>query len=112
MSNQVVVQGTDAINFSGMSNVKSFIPSEDGEYAVQSKSTVFYHHGDFPLHQVLIFNTAPLNTGDSEKWYFSVSNKQGITVTGKAGKPIYVFLVDQVSSTDNTGSATVTFTKL
>jgi hypothetical protein len=41
-----------------------------------------------------------------------ISVKQGVTVTGKKGKPIYVFLVDQVNSLDNTGTATITITKI
>lgn len=96
-----------------MNNVKSFIPTEDGEYAVTSHSTVtFQAESNASLHQVFLFSTFPLDTGDAERWYFSMSNKQGITLTGKKNKPIYIFLVDQISSVDNTGEAVVTFTKL
>lgn len=112
MSNTVSVKGTEAINFTGMSNVKSFTPSTDGVYAITLKSNVTYSNGRAPLNQAFIFNTAPLANGNSSGWFLTVANQQGVTVQGSKGNPFYVFLVDQVTSGDNTGQADVTFTQL
>ncbi len=112
MSNVINIPGVDALNLTDIAGVHSFTPTEDGIYAVTLESNVTYHYGNAPLDQAFLFNTAPLETGDTEKWNFIINVKQGITVTGKEGKPIYAFLVDQINSSDNTGNATVKFTKI
>jgi hypothetical protein len=95
-----------------MKGAHSFTPTEDGIYAVTLESDITYCFSNAPLSQAFLFNTAPLDTADSEKWDFVISVKQGVTVTGKKGRPIYCFLVDQDTSKDNMGTATITFTKI
>jgi hypothetical protein len=112
MSKVISIIGIDAINLTDMKGAHSYTPTDDGIYAVTLESDVTYSYFNAPLNQAFVFNTAPLDTADSDKWNFVISVKQGVTVTGKKGKPIYVFLVDQVNSLDNMGTATITFTKI
>lgn len=111
----VSLNGTQALNLSSFpSNVAKFTPPQDGEYLVQANVSVNFHLDKLPLRQAFLFSTAPLTTGDSYKWYFAVGSGSGsgITIKLTANNPIYVFIVDQVDSTDNTGTASVTFTYL
>jgi hypothetical protein len=111
----VTLNGTQAFNLTNHSgNVTKFTPPQDGEYLVQANVSVNFHLQKLPLRQVFLFSTAPLTTGDSYSWYFAVGSGggNGITIQLTMGNPIYVFLVDQVDSTDNTGTASVTFTYL
>jgi len=111
----VTLNGTQAFNLTNHpDNVTKFTPPQDGEYLVQASVSVNFHFQELPLRQVFLFSTAPLTTGDSYKWYFAVGSGSGsgITIKLSANKPIYVFIVDQVDSADNTGTASVTFTYL
>lgn len=112
MSNTVTVKGIEAINFTGMSNVKSFTPSADGVYAITLKSNVTLNYGKLPVNQVFLFNTTHPSNNSGDDWYLDISTQQGATVHCTAGKPIYVFLVDHMNVGDNTGQADVTFTKV
>ena len=109
----LTLQGTSALNLSNYSTqTQVFTPTVSGEYAISANVSVNFHGSQLPLSQALIFNTAPLATGNSYMWYLVVSNGNGATAQLTANNPVYVFLVDQVDSTDNTGSAIVTFTPL
>jgi hypothetical protein len=109
----LTLNGTQAINLSQIpGNTQIFTPSVSGEYAISASVNVNFHNDELPLSQAMIFNTAPLETGNSYMWYLVVSNGSGATAQLTQGCPVYVFLVDQVDSTDNTGTASVTFTLL
>ncbi len=114
MSQQITIQGTEAINVSDLSsggNVPSVTLSK-GTYSVSIESDVKFHDQQWPLNQVVIFNCAPLVSGDSDGWYHVVDGSKPIQIDAEDGQPIYAALLDQVTSADNTGSATVTFTEL
>lgn len=109
----VTLQGTQALNLTNHAqNTQIFTPTVSGEYAISANVNVNFHLSQLPLSQAFIFNTAPLATGNSYMWYLVVSNGNGVTAQLTAGNPVYVFLIDQVDSTDNTGTASVTFTLL
>lgn len=113
MSTQVTINGTDAINVNDISsggNAPSVTLSQ-GIYSVSIESTVNFHNQQYPLNQVILFNCAPLKSGNADGWYFVVDESKPIQIEAKDGEPIYVALLDQVTSTDNTGSVTVTFTQ-
>lgn len=112
MSNTITIFGTDALNLTNIAGIQPFTPIEDGTYAVTLTSNITCHSGAASLNQVLLFNTAPLETDDSEKWYFTVDVNQGAIISGKTGRPIYAFLVDQSSAVDNTGKIDIKFTKI
>ena len=83
-----------------------------GQYAVTLKSDNLTYKSGVACQQVIVFNTAPLLTGNYEKWFYTVNTSEGTVMTVQAGQPVYVFIVDQVTSTDNTGSVNVVFTPL
>ncbi|HAA24246.1 MAG TPA: hypothetical protein DCR93_02645 [Cytophagales bacterium] len=64
------------------------------------------------MNQVLIFSTAPLGSGDADRWYFAPTQAGGAIIESDGVNPIYTFIVDQLNSKDNTGEATVTFTPI
>lgn len=114
MSKQITIKGTDAINVSDISsggNAPSVTLSK-GTYSVSIESDVKFHDQQWPLNQVILFNCAPLQSGDADGWYFVVDGSQPIQIEAEDGQPIYAALLDQVTSADNTGSVTVTFTEV
>ncbi|QOZ84239.1 MULTISPECIES: hypothetical protein [Chromobacterium] len=112
---QLTIQGTGAINLSNISAGGSApsIKLPSGKYAVTLTSDVNYHDGS-PVfcQQAILFNCAPLNTGDYEKWFYVLNTTEGCIIKAEENQPVYAFIVDQVNSADNTGSATVTFTPI
>jgi hypothetical protein len=107
------IQAIDAINLSKIPNVNNNkIVLKKGKYAVTFTSNMCYAGNLGPLDQIMIFSTTPLNSDDSEKWYFAPVKSQGTYVRSDGSNPIYVFVVDQVNSYDNTGAAIVTFTEV
>jgi len=115
MTNKTLtLQGTDAINLTNISartNANS-VKLASGKYAVNLSSTVKFHGSQLAVDQVILFNNAPLATHNSVKWYSVVDTQEGIQITVQEDMPIYVVLLDQVNSNDNSGEATVTFTKI
>jgi hypothetical protein len=110
----LTINGTDAINLQKIAEggkAQSVI-LDPGEYAVSMTGMIYYaNNKTFPLKQAYIFCTSPLASGDSEKWFFTISDSQGITITANSN-PIYAFITDQVTTADNLGSVTITFTPL
>lgn len=112
MSNTITNFGTDALNLTNVEGIQPFTPIEDGTYAVTLTNNIACHSGATSLNEVLLFNTAPLETDDPEKWYFTVDVNQGAIISGKVGRPIYAFLVDQSSAANNAGKIDIKFTKI
>lgn len=114
MSRQIKILGTEAINVSDISS-GGHVPSltlNKGTYSVSIESDVKFHDQQLSLDQVILFNCAPLKSGNADGWYNVVNGSQAIQIEAEDGEPIYVALLDQVNTTDNTGSVTVTFTPL
>ncbi|GEM_PF-4526321 len=123
MSSQTItVQGSSAICVnasesggagtlvnSADAKVGVFTPEQTGNYVVSLNSNVDYSGASFPLKQAIIFNTQPLTSNESEKWFAIVDQSQPIVISAQANSNIYVVLLDQVTSGDNTGQAEVTF---
>jgi hypothetical protein len=109
MNRASALEAKAAVNFTGMSNIKTFVPKVDGEYLVTSISEKESPGRKTLSQQVLLFNTATLEGGDYERWYFSVSNLKRIKISAQEGKPIYVFLVSPTNLSDG---ITITFSKL
>ncbi len=110
-NNTITLKGTDAINLSDIAQggtAKSLTLSP-GKYAVNLESTVKFHDSVYDLDQVVLFNTAPLETNNSERWYFVVNSSQGIQISVEENEPVYAVILDQVTSADNKGSLKVTF---
>jgi hypothetical protein len=107
----VTIQATSAINLTGV--VKP-INLPQGQYAITLQNdTMKYNSGSSVMvQQVIVFNTAPLLTGNYEKWFYTVNTSEGTVITVKSGQPVYVFIVDQINSADNSGSVNVVFTPL
>lgn len=114
MSNQIIVNGLEAINVSDITNGGNApsITLSKGSYSVSIESNVKFHDQQLPLNQVILFNCAPLKSGDANAWYSVVDGNRPIQIEAEDGEPIYAALLDQVTSKDNTGSVTVTFTEL
>jgi hypothetical protein len=109
-STTVTVQATSAINLTGIVSPVNLSP---GQYAITLQNdTMTYRTSSIPVQQVIVFNTAPLKTGNYEKWFYTVNTSEGTVITVQSGQPVYAFIVDQISSTDNTGSVNVVFTPL
>jgi hypothetical protein len=111
----VTIKGTDAINLQNIAGggTAQRVPLDAGLYAVSMTGTIYYSSDNtFPLQQVYLFATYPLTSGESEQWFFTISDSVGITITADGINPIYAFIVDQVTTADNTGSVTITFTPL
>lgn len=110
----ITILGTQTINLQNITLPGSAAPSvtfpETGQVSVSLVSDVKYSGSTWPLNQVLLFNTAPLVSGDYYRWFYTANTAEGITMNVTAGQPIYAFIVDQVTSSDNTGSMTLTFT--
>lgn len=113
-SQTITLQGTQTINLQDITLPGSAAPSvtfpETGQVSVSLESDVKYCGSEWPLNQVFLFNTAPLQSGDYYRWFYVANTAEGITMNVTAGQPIYAFIVDQVTSSDNTGAMTVTFT--
>lgn len=113
---QLTLQGIQTINLQNITLPGSAAPSvtfpQNGQVTVTLTSTVKYYGATWPLNQVILFNTAPLTSGDYYRWFYLVNTVEGIVMNVQANEPIYAFIVDQVTSADNTGSMTVTFTPL
>lgn len=75
-------------------------------YAVTLKSTVQYREG-LPVKQVVISNGS---YEDPERFFYVVSESQPIVITPGIST-VYAFFIDS-NATDNTGSATLTFTPI
>lgn len=127
----VTVQGKSAFNFSKYTSnpissatdtplVGTAVFTEPGKYVASLTSDIEFAGKSLPLQQVLLFSTTEVceDNVNPLKWYYVLNEGTDIVVeiNGKKGagvqNTVYVFLVDQVSVTDNTGSATVTFTKV
>ena len=125
MSNAVTltatIDGTSAINLSNTSGSTASVVFDETtqpnivdnqRYAVTISGAVTYQGAKMPLKQAFVFNTRPLTDADYYDWYHLVSVDSSADVTFTKGNPIYIFLVDQVTSSDNTGSFKITFTPI
>ncbi|AXT47753.1 hypothetical protein [Chromobacterium rhizoryzae] len=112
---QLKLLGTDAINLSKITDggTAPSIKLPKGKYAVTVTSDITYNVGSSVFcQQVILFNCAPLNTGEYEKWFYTPNTTEGCIINAEENQPIYAFIVDQVNSQDNGGSAIVTFTPI
>lgn len=117
----LTLEGTGAINLDDLTlggEVKS-IKLGTGDYIAKLENTDITINSDKKayLDQVILFNTTAHVEGHEngqkeDAFYYVVDfeNKDGVKVHVWNDRPIYAFIVDHVSSSDNTGSATVTFT--
>ena len=109
----LTIQGTSAINLQDIKaggSAPSVTFPNDGQVFVKIESNVKYSGSTWPLNQVYLFNCAPLSSGDYYRWFYVVNTIEGIIINVNANQPVYAFIVDQVTSLDNTGTLTVTFT--
>ena len=109
--NQYNLKGIHAINVSAHGG--SVIRIDDlpsGEYFATIKGEVQFRGKDLPLKEAIVFNTAPLATENPIGWYSIISPEDGESYVGivEKGKPVYLFLLDQVLIEDNNDSISIT----
>ncbi|WP_030131501.1 hypothetical protein [Pseudomonas sp. QTF5] len=113
MSNtKITINAISAINLTNLSESGSgAIPVNlaTGQYAVTLSEDTMQFRSDAYIQQVILFNTTPLKDGNYEKWFYTVNTSEGTVIKVDGGHPVYVFIVDHISISDNSGSATVTF---
>lgn len=82
------------------------------EYEVSVKSNAYYHNRELPVKKVVIYNTTNNNPNG---WFYIVEegHPQVIKIgeQGTQHNEVYAFFID-ITSQDNTGSATITFSPL
>ncbi len=111
----VTVKADKAINLDDISagGEAPKVVLEPGTYAVTMESDMKYAAGNTPVDQVILFNIYQSVHGHPDKVFQTVSTTTGLTFTVHlAGEPVYLAILDQGYVTDNSGEATVTFTKL
>jgi hypothetical protein len=112
---QITIQASAAINLSNLADKGSSatkVNLSPGKFAVTLSNDNMQFKANTPVLQVIIFNCSPLQTKSYESWFSTVDASGGTVLTAAEGQPLYVFIVDHMSISDNTGKATVTFTPL
>ncbi|MGA8134245.1 hypothetical protein HX870_10100 [Pseudomonas gingeri] len=114
---QITINANSAINLTNISESGSGatpVNLATGKYAVTlSDDTMKFNSGSSVyIQQVILFNTTPLKDGNYEKWFYTVNTSEGAVIKVDGDYPVYVFIVDQIQVSDNSGSATVTFTPI
>ncbi|HAA16348.1 MAG TPA: hypothetical protein DCE41_33455 [Cytophagales bacterium] len=111
---EVTIKGKSTINLSGIDVVKDQCKVLDrGWYKATLSSSIYFNKAEtLPLKQVFLFSGSPATTEEFNQWYFLLTEGGEVVFYSDGEKPIYTFAVDKVSSADNTGEATVTFTPL
>ncbi len=109
---QIQLQAQKAIdltNLQAAGRQAARLKLDKGTYTVALSTDVSFHCRRAPCNQVVLFNTNPVQTG---LLYSVVSPQQSVEIAVKSDNtPVFAFLVDQLGTFDNRGSATVTFTK-
>lgn len=113
-STSVTIQATSAINLTSIPSNVITVNLPAGKYAVTlANDSMKYNSGSqVYIQQVILFNTAPLETANYEKWFYTVNTSEGTVISVAQNQPVYVFIVDQITSDDNSGSANVNFTPI
>ena len=110
---QIQLQAKKAIdltNLQAAGRQAARLKLDKGTYTVALSTDVSFHYRQAPCNQVLLFNSNPVQDGLP---YAIVSPQQSVQIEVKSDNtPVFAFLVDQMATFDNIGSATVTFTKL
>jgi hypothetical protein len=112
---KITINANSAINLTNISESGSgatLVNLTTGKYAVTLSEDTMKFGGNAYIQQVILFNTTPLKDGEYEKWFYTVNTSEGTVIKVDGDYPVYVFIVDQLSVSDNSGSATVTFTPI
>ena len=113
---KVTLNGTDAINVNNAQaggNVAS-INLPTGVYSAElSTDVTFADHGYYPCHQAILYNSNGSQPDVSTSAYSILMTTYAVyPIYADSQSPIYVSLLDQISSADNKGKLTVIFKKV
>ncbi|MDD0975497.1 hypothetical protein [Pseudomonas fontis] len=113
----ITINALSAINLTKLSESGSGATQVNlapGKYAVTlSENTMKFNSGSTALiQQVILFTTSPTIDKNYEKWFYTVNASEGTVIKVEADRPVYVFIVDHLLVSDNSGSAKVTFTPI